>query len=80
MDDDLIAEGETFIHNGLTYYVGWMECKDGDNAYSMWLNEQPNGGFKWQFLDYKPSDEENYRKIYILANDPRAASGEGDVE
>lgn len=66
--------GETFTHNGVQYYVGWMlEKTPGECSHTMWINEQPCGGFEWNFLDFKPDDEENYRKIYIAAIDPRAA-------
>lgn len=64
--------GEKFVHNGITYYVGWMRS----NEHGMWINEQPNGGFRWEFLDYEPGD--NYTKIYIAACDPRTASSEND--
>jgi hypothetical protein len=64
--------GETFIHDGKRYYVGWMRSKmPGENKFGMWINEQPNGGFEWNFLDYKPKDEKNYTKIFILPRDPR---------
>ncbi len=64
--------GEKFELDGKTYYVGWMREKlPGEGDYGMWLNEQPDGGFAWEFLDYRPDDEENYVKIFILAKDPR---------
>jgi len=63
--------GETFEHDGKTYYVGWMKSKPGQDQFGMWINEQPNGGFKWSFLDYRPDNENEYIKIYILATDPR---------
>ena len=63
--------GDKFTVNGLTYYVGWMKSKLHKDDFGMWLNEQPSGGFKWEFLDFEPEDKENYRKIFILANDPR---------
>ena len=68
------ANGELFEHNGLRYYVGWMKSKDGEDDYWMWVNEQPNGGFKWTFLDFEPKDKENYKKIYVTPLDPRAAT------
>lgn len=49
--------------------VGWMRSKmPGENAYCMFVNENGphgEGGFKWEFLDYKPDDIENYSPIYI---------------
>ena len=69
--EDVLTLGEKFEHNGATYYVGWMRSEDGKNQFGMWINEQPNGGFEFSFLDFKPDDEMNYRKIYILAEDPR---------
>jgi hypothetical protein len=42
----------------------------GENSYGMWLNEQPNGGFEWKFLDFRPKDIENYSPIYIAASLP----------
>ncbi len=59
--------GEKFIHEGKTYYVGYMR----HGAYGMWLNEQPNGGFEWKFKDYRPENNSSYTKIFILADDPR---------
>ena len=69
--DNMTADGEVFEHNGVTYYVGWMRSEAGKDDYFMWLNEQPHGGFCWKFLDYRPEDKENYKKIYISAHNPR---------
>ena len=63
--------GEKFIHNGITYYVGWMRSVAGNDDFCMWLNEQPDGGFTWKFRDYEPKDKHEYKKIYITAGDPR---------
>ena len=59
--------GEMFRIGNKRYFVGWME----NGTYSMWLNEQPSGGFEFKFQDFKPEDESGYKKIYILAHDPR---------
>ena len=78
MDKKRKSCGEMFEHNGVTYYVGWMrELLPGEGQFGMWRNEQPDGGFKWKFLDYKPEDEHNYRKIYISAIDPREPNTDG---
>jgi len=45
--------------------IGWMRSTPGLDSYSMFVNEYPNGGFEWSFLDYEPKDAENYRPIYI---------------
>jgi hypothetical protein len=42
-----------------------MKAVVGENDFYMFVNEQPKGGFKWEFLDYKPEDDHNYRPIYI---------------
>lgn len=34
--------------------VGWMTWPD----YSMMVNEAPEGGFKWEFLDFKPDHDD----------------------
>lgn len=34
--------------------VGWMTWPD----YQMMVNEAPEGGFKWEFLDFKPTAED----------------------
>lgn len=71
--DDKKKIGETFVHKGVTYYVGWMRSVDGSDDFGMWLNEQPNGGFAWEFLDFEPDYFNEYQKIYISAEDPRLA-------
>lgn len=43
----------------------WMKSKQGENDFSMFINEQPEGGFKWQFLDYEPEDKENYSPLIV---------------
>lgn len=64
--------GEMINHLGMNFYVGWMREKiPGEADFGMWLNEQPNGGFKWSFLDFKPEDVENYCRIWISANNPK---------
>jgi len=63
--------GKMFELDGVKYYVGWMRSKAPKDDYGMWLNEQPNGGFGFEFLDFKPEDEENYTKIFIRVSDPR---------
>ena len=49
-------------------HVGYMMSKEGNNSFSMFINENfeyGEGGFSWQFLDFKPEDVENYKPIYI---------------
>jgi len=43
----------------------WMKSKQGENDYSMFINEQPEGGFKWSFLDFDPEDEVNYKSLIV---------------
>ena len=43
----------------------WMKSKQGENDYSMFINEQPEGGFKWEFLDFEPIDKENYSPLIV---------------
>lgn len=45
--------------------IGYMRAVVGENDFYMFINEQPQGGFKWTFLDHKPEDDHNYRPIYI---------------
>ena len=45
--------------------IGYMKAVVGENDFYMFINEQPQGGFKWTFLDFKPEDDYNYRPIYI---------------
>lgn len=45
--------------------IGYMKAVVGENDFYMFINEQPYGGFKWTFLDFKPEDDHNYRPIYI---------------
>jgi hypothetical protein len=45
--------------------VGWMRNKPPHGEFTMYANEQPDGGFEWTFLDYEPEDSENWQKIYI---------------
>lgn len=66
--------GETFTFCDIPFYVGWMKSKPGQNSYGMWINEQPNGGFRWEFLDFKPASHENYSKIFITPYDFRTIS------
>jgi hypothetical protein len=49
------------------YFVceGYMQKND----FCMFVNEQPDGGFKWDFIDYEPADKENYRKVIVLRVD-----------
>lgn len=51
-------------------YVCYMKSKEGEDDICMFINEYPNGGFKWDFLDYKPEDIENYTPIYIYRESP----------
>lgn len=46
-------------------YAVWMKSNPGEDALGMFINEYPNGGFEWTFLDYEPEDSENYTKVYI---------------
>lgn len=46
-------------------HVCYMKSKDGENQFYMFINEYPDGGFKFEFLDYQPKDLENYTPIYI---------------
>jgi hypothetical protein len=55
-------------HQGIPYYVGWMREKD----YGMWVNEQPNGGFEFEFLDFKPKDSHKFREVFIVPQHPEA--------
>ncbi len=46
-----------------------MKSKKGENDYCMFINENypdGEGGFKWEILDFKPEDAENYRQILVL--------------
>ena len=45
--------------------IGYMKSVPGEDDFSMFVNEYPDGGFEWKFLDFKPEDSENYRPIYI---------------
>lgn len=49
----------------------YMKSVPGNNDYSMFINEQPEGGFKWEFLDYEPDDKQNYSPVYICKENPR---------
>lgn len=40
--------------------VGWMTWPD----YQMFTNEQPEGGFKWEFLDFKPESNQEDLKDF----------------
>ena len=39
-------------------------CSWGADDYSMFVNEQPNGGFKWEFWDFE-MPAEMFKPIYI---------------
>ena len=66
-------EKDTEFEKGEWYFqtwehVGYMKSIQGNNEYSMFVNENfkyGEGGFSWNFLDYKPDDVENYEPIYI---------------
>lgn len=42
----------------------WMRSAPGADDYSMFVNEQPNGGFKWEFWDFE-MPAEMFKPIYI---------------
>jgi len=42
----------------------YMKSKQGENDFSMFINEQPSGGFKWEFLDFNP-ESEDYSSLYV---------------
>ena len=58
-------------------YVGYMKSVPGENDLSMFINEAPEGGFEWKFLDYKPEDMENYTPVYISLSHPHTGK---DIE
>jgi hypothetical protein len=48
--------------------VGYMKAKDGENDFSMFVNENSygsTGGFKWEFLDFCPDLPHEYGRIFI---------------
>lgn len=53
--------------------IGYMRSVGGNDDYGMFVNERPEGGFEWKFLDFKPEDIENYKPIYISLT-PQARS------
>lgn len=53
--------------------IGYMKSKPGEDDLTMLINEYPDGGFKWTFLDYEPDDKENYTKIFIYGQSMLAA-------
>ena len=48
---------------------GWMKSAPGEDDYTMFVNEQPDGGFKWEFIDYTPDDTYEMRPIWISTKD-----------
>jgi hypothetical protein len=39
----------------------WMK----ENDACMFINEAPEGGFSWDFLDYKPDNDQEYRELIV---------------
>jgi hypothetical protein len=42
-----------------------MLSEPGKNQYSMFVNEQPEGGFKWDLWDFRPDDGRRYTAVYV---------------
>lgn len=48
--------------------IGYMKRKDGENDFSMFINENScgsTGGFEWKFKDYCPDEPHEYGRIFI---------------
>jgi hypothetical protein len=48
-------------------FVGWMRAVPPKDDYTMFINEQPEGGFGWKFYDFEPAGSEMsaFKPIYI---------------
>jgi len=54
----------------------WMKSKMGEDDMGMFINEQPEGGFKWDFLDFDPgSDDYSYLFIHNFSIDDARTIG-----
>ena len=71
---DYVGEDKDFTEKGewefeVHEHVGYMKSIKGCDDYCMFVNENfqfGEGGFSWDFLDFKPlKNPENYKPIYI---------------
>jgi hypothetical protein len=48
-------------------FMGWMRAVPPKDDYTMFINEQPEGGFGWKFYDFEPAGSEMsaFKPIYI---------------
>lgn len=61
--------------------VGWMRASPGSDDYSMLINERPDGGFEWRFLDFKPESLPGiYKPIYISLRSRKGMVPAAEVE